>query len=140
MSVARPLVLNRPRVDVRALGLPTLGGTALAATALLGLLYLAQTSGVASNGYDVQALEAEKAQVQLRNRQIRYQMAEARSLARIERDARSRLEMAAPERVVFVPSRPALVTPADSSAEAGGLLEAIRRDAARALGWLRDAL
>ncbi len=138
MSVARPLALHRRRFREQALGLPTLAAALLAALALLGLLYLTQTSGIATTGYDVQELEATRAQWQVRNDQLRLRIAEARSLGRVERDARLRLGMAAPERVVFVRAAPTRPTPSARDGQRDDPLDAIRRTLTVAPAWLSE--
>jgi hypothetical protein len=137
-SVARPLLIDRRRVEAHLLSLPTLAALALALTALLGLLYLAQTSSLAITGYDVQELEAERARWQLRNDQLRLQIAEARSLDTVEREARLRLRMGPPERVVFVqqPAVPAAKSLASPPSGLRAAVETIQRIANGVLGWL----
>jgi Zn-dependent protease with chaperone function len=73
--------------------------------ALLSMLYVSQTSLVASFGYQVGDLEAARIHWKLMNDQLGLQIAEARSLATIEREAR-RLGMGPPERVVYLRATP----------------------------------
>lgn len=142
MSVARPLVINRRRVEEHLLNLPMLAGFVLALVSLLSLLYLSQTSSVAITGYDVQELAAQKELWQLRNDQLRLQIAEAQSVDRIEREARLRLGMGPPERVVFVrqpatQKRPASPRPDDDLDRA---LTLVQNGLRSTLSWLGGTL
>lgn len=101
-DVVRPLVGPRRIADERTLNLPLLVFIGLTMVGLVSLLYLTQTSGVATAGYDIQALRAEKARWELRNDQLRLQISELKSLDRIEREAQSRLGMGPPSKLVFV--------------------------------------
>jgi hypothetical protein len=60
-------------------------------------MYLLQTSGVATTGYDIQHLQVERDDWQLRNEQLRFELAKRRSLTWIEAEATGRLGMARPE-------------------------------------------
>jgi hypothetical protein len=85
---------------------------ALIALFALCVLYLAQISDVASRGYSVQELAAERDRVAMRNEQLRAAVAEAKSLDRVEREARAR-GIGPPTRIVFVTPTPmAPATPA----------------------------
>ncbi len=138
MSVAGPIALNQERFGPRFLRLPALAGLAIVLVALLGLLYLTQTSGVAITGYDVQALEAERAQWQLRNDQLRSEILAARSLDRVEREASARLGMRQPERVVFVQAPAPRPTPSDPDAGTPRAILAARSGLDATVGWLRS--
>lgn len=87
---------------LRALGLPLLFGLTLVFGAALAMIYLSQASSVVQLGSRVGTVETDRARVQLRNDQLRHEIAQARSLRRIEADASARLGMKAPERVVFI--------------------------------------
>ncbi len=79
---------------VRATGwLPTL----VIAASLVALVYLLQTSGVATTGYDIQRLQIERADWQLRNEQLRLELAKRRSLTWVEAEATGRLGMQRPD-------------------------------------------
>lgn len=65
----------------------------LLAASLVALMYLGQTSGVASTGYDIQHLQAERDDWQLRNEQLRLELAKRRSLTWIEAESTGRLGM-----------------------------------------------
>jgi hypothetical protein len=69
----------------------------LLAGCLVALMYLLQTSGVATTGYDIQRLQTERDDWQLRNEQIRLELSKRRSLTWIESEATARLGMVRPE-------------------------------------------
>ena len=69
----------------------------LLAGCLVALMYLLQTSGVASTGYDIQHLQTERDDWELRNEQLRLELAKRRSLTWIESEATARLGMVRPE-------------------------------------------
>jgi hypothetical protein len=134
---------TRLLAGLRSPGLPAVAGVALALAALISLLYLAQTSGVAITGYDIQQLELERDQWQYRNEQLRLQIAEAKSLDRVEHEASQRLTMGPPNQVVFVrPAAPAeRVEPAAPTGDLmGPLYSAISSALSPALAWLRGDL
>jgi hypothetical protein len=73
--------------------------------ALLGLappLYLLQTGGALTTGYEIQKLERERAIWMNRNQQIEVEIARARSLAWVEHEAVYRLKMQRPSQHVIV--------------------------------------
>jgi cell division protein FtsL len=95
-----PAALEWQDVQVPVLGrlkatawLPTI----LLAASLVALVYLLQTSGVATTGYDIQRLQVERADWQLRNEQLRLELAKRRSLTWVETEATGRLGMRRPE-------------------------------------------
>jgi hypothetical protein len=59
-------------------------------------LYLANTSGALTTGYNIQKLQAERRSWQLRNQQLELELAKARSLAWVEAEAVARLGMQRP--------------------------------------------
>ncbi len=65
----------------------------LLAACLVALMYLLQTSGVATTGYDIQHLQAERDDWQLRNEQLELELAKRQSLTWIEAEATGRLGM-----------------------------------------------
>jgi hypothetical protein len=71
--------------------------TILLAASLVALVYLLQTSGVATTGYDIQHLQAERADWQLRNEQLHLELAKRRSLTWVEAEATGRLGMRRPD-------------------------------------------
>ncbi len=91
---------------VRAAGwLPT----TLLAVCAVALVYLVQTSGVAATGYDIQQLQADRSEWQLRNEQLKLELSKLRSLPWIEAEAVNRLGMQPPEWLTYlaVEARPA---------------------------------
>ena len=69
----------------------------LLAGLLVALVYLLQTSGVATTGYDIQSLQMQRDDWQLRNEQLRFELAKRQSLTWIESEAAGRLGMVRPE-------------------------------------------
>jgi hypothetical protein len=65
----------------------------LLAASLVALMYLLQASGVATTGYDNQRLQIDRDDWQLRNEQLRLELAKRRSLTWIEAEATGRLGM-----------------------------------------------
>ena len=68
----------------------------------VALMYLIQTSGVATVGYDVQRLQSESKQWELRNEQLRLELAKVRSLVWVESEAVGRMGMVRPDSVTHV--------------------------------------
>jgi hypothetical protein len=56
-------------------------------------MYLLQTSSVTTTGYDIQRLQQERGDWQLRNEQLHLELAKRRSLTWIEAEASGRLGM-----------------------------------------------
>ncbi|HEY1297397.1 MAG TPA: hypothetical protein VGJ60_30320 [Chloroflexota bacterium] len=69
----------------------------LLAACLVALMYLVQTSGIATTGYDIQRLQTERDDWQLRNEQLQLELAKRQSLTWIESEATGRLGMVRPE-------------------------------------------
>jgi hypothetical protein len=97
---ARPAALEWQEARLPILGrlwatawLPSI----LLAGCLVALMYLLQTSGVATVGYDIQRLQVERDDWQLRNEQLQLELAKRRSLTWIESEAVGRLGMVRPE-------------------------------------------
>jgi hypothetical protein len=65
----------------------------LLAACLVALVYLVQTSGIATTGYDIQRLQAERDDWELRNEQLQLELAKRQSLTWIESEATGRLGM-----------------------------------------------
>jgi hypothetical protein len=59
----------------------------------VALVYLLQTAGIATTGYDIQRLQTERDDWQLRNEQLQLELAKRRSLTWIESEATGRLGM-----------------------------------------------
>ena len=98
-----------PRSSAR-LGAAVVG---LAGVVALGtILVLGQTSMVATAGYNVERLQEQTALLERRNDELAAEVAALRSLDRIEREARSRLNMVTPTSYLYItvdasPSGPA---------------------------------
>lgn len=73
----------------------------LLAACLVAMVYLQQTSGVATTGYDIQSLQVQRDDWQLRNEQLRFELSKRRSLTWIESQATGRLGMVRPEPTVL---------------------------------------
>jgi len=96
----RPAALEWQESSLPLLGRLRAAGwlpTALLAVSVVALVYLLETSGVATTGYDIQRLQAERADWQLRNEQLRLELAKRRSLTWVESEATSRLSMQRPD-------------------------------------------
>jgi len=65
----------------------------LLAGCLVALMYLLQTSSVATTGYDIQHLQTERDDWQLRNEQLQLELDKRQSLTWIEAEATGRLGM-----------------------------------------------
>jgi cell division protein FtsL len=100
VRAARPAALEWQDASLPLLGrlkaaawLPTI----LLAGSLVALVYLLQTSAVATTGYDIQRLQAERDDWQLRNEQLRLELSKRQSLTWVESEAVGRLGMVRPE-------------------------------------------
>ena len=69
----------------------------LVAACLVLLMYLLETSGIAATGYDIQRLQVERDDWQLRNEQLQFELGKRRSLTWIEAYATEQLGMVRPE-------------------------------------------
>ena len=74
----------------------------LLAGCLVAMVYLLQTSGVATTGYDIQSLQLQRDDWQLRNEQLHFELAKRRSLTWIDAEATGRLGMVRPEPTALV--------------------------------------
>jgi len=101
LLVRRRLVSTLPRRALFVL--------ALLLMALVSLLYLSQTSDVATTGYDIADLQAQQQQLQMQNEQLQLQIAQLESLDRIDQAASTRLHMGPPDHVVYVTAPPAVI-------------------------------
>lgn len=108
-SIIRSIPLGGRRAGVKTLGMPAVFAVALVAIGLVSMLYLAQTSAVATAGYDIKRLEDQKTQSLNRNAQLRVRIAQLKSLERIDEEARARLKMGPPTRILYVPVDPQAV-------------------------------
>lgn len=66
---------------------------AIALAVGLGLFYLSQSSHVAATGYEINAMQAQMAQLRADEQQLIFQIGEARSPAVIEQRAQQRLRL-----------------------------------------------
>ena len=76
-----------------------------ALTALVGLAaasYLAYTGNMATTNYNIQRMRDERREWQLRNQQLRLELAKVQSLTFIEHEAVSRLGMQRPANLTYV--------------------------------------
>jgi hypothetical protein len=97
---ARPAALYWQESTLPLLGRLRMAGwlpTALLAVSVVALVYLLQTSSVATTGYDIQRLQLERSDWQLRNEQLRLELAKRRSLTWVEAEATGRLGMQRPD-------------------------------------------
>ncbi len=79
-------------------------------TGLVGLAaasYLAYTGSVATSGYNIQRLQAERDGWRTRNDQLRVEIAKARSLTWVEHEAVTRLGMQKPTQLTYLRVEPA---------------------------------
>jgi hypothetical protein len=91
----------RRRAHERFFHVPAAFAAALALGALVSMLYVNQTSVVATTGYEVRGLETERDQWVIKNEQLRLKLSEMRSLDRVADEA-GKLGMGPPEKRVFV--------------------------------------
>lgn len=91
---------RRQRTDT--LALPALLFLGIVALLAAGLLYLSQASSVATGGYDLLSLQAERDRWRVKNQQLTYAIAELSSLARAEEVARETLGMDTPEKTLYL--------------------------------------
>lgn len=101
-GLMRAFPLGRRRIETRSLSLSIVFGAALLLATLLSLLYLTQASTVATIGYDIKRLEQDEAQLEIRNEQLRFTIAQLQSLDRVEKEAAARLRMGPPAKLLFV--------------------------------------
>jgi hypothetical protein len=94
-----------------------------ALTLLVGLVaasYLAYTSGVATSGYSIRRLRAERDVWRARNEQLRLELARARSLTWVEHEAVARLGMQQPAQLTYLRVEPIAQTAAGPDAKTAG--------------------
>lgn len=99
----------------------------------LSFLYVNQTSSLAAAGYDVTVLDGEEKLWQMRNEQLRLQVATLESLDRVDQVASSKLGMGPPQHQVFVNAPPTSLPPLPATASSAtptpmsGVLSAIQQ-------------
>lgn len=103
-----------PAINLRAVYL-----SLLILAGALSLLYLNQTSDLASASYDVTALQNEKRLWEIRNEQLRLRIAELESLDRIDHEASTRLKMGPPRKIVYTIGSDLAPLPASEPAQSG---------------------
>ena len=69
---------------------------------IICIFYVAQTSELTTTGYNIQELQIEESSWKLKNEQLMLEVARARSLAVVEKDATERLLMVRPKDVVYL--------------------------------------
>lgn len=84
----------------------------LLATCACALVYLVQTSGIATTGYDIQALQARADDWTLRNEQLRLELSKLQSLTWVNEEATNRLHMQRPDSLTYLTPQPASQQPA----------------------------
>jgi len=87
--------------------------------AALSLLYLNQTSDVATTGYDIADLENQQQLLTMQNEQLRLQIAQLESLDRVDREATARLHMGPPRRVLYT-TGPVVAVPTPTPSAVSG--------------------
>lgn len=113
--LANPIAVPMRRAERYELKRWAIAALGFILLAFLAFVYLRQASAVATAGYDIASLEAEKKQWQAKNEQLRFQIATLRSLDRVEKEAASRLNMTPPQNVVYVAATPSTRTVALST-------------------------
>jgi hypothetical protein len=125
-SIVRPESAPPAR---RRLSNPAVFLIVAATIAVVGLLYLIQTSQVAGLGYEVSNLEVERVQTSLENQQLTYEVACYEALPKIELAARGQLGMLPLDAHIFLsvprPASDELVVPAPETPKQRSLGERI---------------
>jgi hypothetical protein len=101
-----------------------------------------QTSDLAAAAYDVAELQREKLRWEMRNEQLRLEIARLQSLDRVDQEAAMRLGMGPPRREVYVAVAPS-IPPAPSTSEspdAQGWTSAVGRAIRLLLNVARDQI
>jgi Zn-dependent protease with chaperone function len=96
-TAAAPLAVSAGRARL------ALVAVVFALVAILAFVDVSQTSVLSAAGYQVGTLESARDYWKLRNDQLDLEIAEARSLATVEREAK-RLGMGPPARVIYLPA------------------------------------
>ncbi len=82
--------------------MPVVLTIAIVAVGLAGLLPLLQSSQTTAIGYSIRQLERQRSDWEARSHELEAEIASLVSLDRIEREARERLHMEAPEHTVYI--------------------------------------
>jgi hypothetical protein len=112
---------------------------------LTSLLYLSQTSDIATTGYDIADLQTQKQELEMQNEQLRLKVAQLESLDRVDHEASTRLHMGPPQREIYVTAvpisiPPPVATPSQPSSSASSRTIALVRWIARQVSALRGAI
>lgn len=112
---------------------------------IVSLFYLAQTSELTTTGYNIQELQTEEKNWKLRNEQLALELARARSLAAVEREAIGRMLMVQPKQVLYLRTSPVTGTLRASPSSRGEdhrlpALEKAEPQVSDPLGPVRDSL
>jgi len=100
--------IQRPALPAPIRSLPRLRGGRVALVAAAGLviglalLQVQQFSAVTSRGYEIEELKRERLAQQARNHVLEAEVAHLSSLARVDIEARLRLKMEPPKRVLYI--------------------------------------
>jgi cell division protein FtsB len=82
--------------------MPAVLTIAIVAVGLAGLLPLLQSSQTTTTGYSIRQLERQRNDWEARSHELEAEIASLAALDRIEREARERLHMEAPEHTVYI--------------------------------------
>jgi len=93
---------HAPRARGRPLGMPAVLTIAIVAVGLAALLPLLQNSRAINTGHDIRQLERQRNDWEARSHELEAEIASLVALDRIEKEARERLHMEAPERTVYL--------------------------------------
>jgi cell division protein FtsL len=91
-----------PRAKGRPLGMPVVLTIALVAIGLAALLPLLQNSQAVNTDYEIRQLERQRNDWEARTHELEAEIASLAALDRIEREARERLHMQAPEDTLYL--------------------------------------
>ena len=93
---------HAPRARGRPLSMPVVLTMALMAIGLAGLLPLLQSSQATTTGYTIRQLERQRNDWEARSHELEAEIASLAALDRIEKEARERLNMQAPEQTLYL--------------------------------------
>lgn len=118
-TASRRLIAATPRgLARRRLSGVALYGIALALIASVGMLYLLQTSYVASLGYEMTQLQQQREELTVRNQQLRSALAQRQSLGNVEDAAVTDLGLVPAKQTMFLTvERPTLEDDVSGSPE-----------------------
>ena len=91
-----------PRTKGRPLSMPVVLTIALVAVGLAALLPLLQSSQTTTTGYNIRQLDRERNDWEARIHELEAEIASLAALDRVEKEARQRLNMQAPEQTVYL--------------------------------------